>query len=240
MTADDAAFLAPRAPLLVDHLPASSGRQTLVLGAGLRDAVPGLKQDQLTFGSLSSMLQPAGMRAFPYSSDQFDLIICDHISALIAVSEPLLCEFGRILRPGGCLLISDLLVPGSHLRGKKARQMREAGAYINTWFRLRNSHHAGFLSWNQWTWLLQETHFHIEVSDMPVVRTDFDTWLAGSAIGSEDQIRLRVMLLQAPEKVKEFLTPTLANARIAFHMTGVALLARATGHDQVRPDGGAG
>jgi SAM-dependent methyltransferase len=228
-----------------DWLPAKPDRQILVTGAndffaaGRTDQVVGeiLKNDARAFlkGSDDSVslnspciveLNPSGPHILAYDSGNFDLVICAFLSASIEIRSETIREIGRVLRPGGHLLIIDNLVPGSRLRGKKARQMRQAGEYVNVWMRLRNPRHKKYLDQDGWIDLLDDSKASIQQLAECKIAQGFDTWAGYYSPSSNNRLRLKAMLVQAPEKVRDFLTPVESGDRIAFRMTEVFILAQ--------------
>jgi hypothetical protein len=55
---------------------------------------------------------------------------------------------------------------------------------------------------------------------------DFDSWAGYYSPSPNNRLRLKAMLVQAPEKVRCFLTPLESGDRIAFRMTEVFILAK--------------
>lgn len=166
-----------------------------------------------------------GLDVLPFKAGQFDLVISAYISAGSDVEKETFLEFGRVLSASGHLLIIDYLVPGSRLRGKKARKIRAAGEYINTWMRLRNPCHRDYLDQDSWRERLAGGRWHIEQMSTREILLDLDTWIDGFPHDAKDRLRLQAMLVQAPEKVHSFLTPHRSGDRIAFRMTAVFILA---------------
>lgn len=165
--------------------------------------------------------------SLPHESGQFDLAICDHASTALAIEPETLSEIKRVVKTAGHLLISDYVVPGSRLRGKKARQSREAGEYVNTWMRLRNPRHKNYLAQDAWERRLKEARWDIQQTATRADLQAFDSWSDGYALTDQDRTRLRAMLIQAPEKVERFLTPLGSGDRIAFRLTELTMLAAA-------------
>jgi hypothetical protein len=168
--------------------------------------------------------QPTASWALPYDSGQFDLAICAFISTAADIKREMLCEIGRVINADGHLLIVDYLVPGSRLRGKKARQLRAAENYINTWMWLRNSQHKRCLGQDAWKQRLTDSQWDMQQMVTRKVLQDFDTWADCYSLTEKNHIRLRAMLVQAPEKAHAFLTPLNSGDRIAFRMIEVFIL----------------
>jgi hypothetical protein len=55
---------------------------------------------------------------------------------------------------------------------------------------------------------------------------EFDTWTNPVPLTNNDRLRLGVMLLQAPEKVIDILTPQITGDRIRFRLPEITILAR--------------
>ncbi len=165
--------------------------------------------------------------SLPYETGQFDLAICAYTSTAMVIERDTLIEINRVVEANCHLLVIDYLVPGSRLRGKKARQSREAGEYVNAWMRLRNPRHISCLSLDAWAQQLKATPWNIEQTAEYNNLQAFDAWSDDFALTSQDRIRLRAMLIQAPEKVERFLTPLGSGDRIVFRLTELTILAAA-------------
>jgi SAM-dependent methyltransferase len=61
----------------------------------------------------------------PYADDSFDLLVCHHTTHTLHDADAWLLEAVRILRPQGLMAVETYLVPGTRLRGKKARKLEE-------------------------------------------------------------------------------------------------------------------
>lgn len=128
------------------------------------------------------------------------------------------------LQPGGRLLLHDTIVPGSRLRGKKARREREAGDYINTWVRYMDPTHQRYFTADRWHDMLGAAGLRVIYSELELRAVDFGAWVGDTPRPAADVIRLEAMLLQAPEKVGAFLTPLSSPARITFQFTDCFIL----------------
>jgi len=162
----------------------------------------------------------------PYRDGSFDLLICRHMTHMLPDVETWLAGAVRILLPGGFLIFMDSISTGSHLRGKKGRQLREAEHYLNAFARLRDPHHKDLLSKKSWEELLDGAGFEIQHIETRPIIVEFDTWANSVPLTNNDRLRLRVMLLQAPEKVLEVLTPQFTGDRIQFRLPEITILAR--------------
>ena len=216
-------------PAVLDAwLPPKTGRRVLLVegekdstSAAASDLLQQLaRQNTVTLGENDDLLS-----ALPFDSDQFDLVVCAFVSSSSKVGSETLQEIGRILKPDGELLIMDYLVPGSRLHGKKADRLRDAGEYINSWMRLRNPRHRCFLDQDSWERLLRNGQWDIKKMATQDVTMEFGAWASFYAPDDLNRLRLRAMLIQAPEKAHAFLTPLMSGDRIAFRMSEIFILA---------------
>ena len=126
------------------------------------------------------------------------------------------------------LTVQDVLVPGSRLRGKKADLQRRAGQYVNTLFGFLGEEYGRCLSIYQWQKLLHKHNLTILEQETTQKRVDFDQWIAPAALNKNGRVRLRAMLIQAPQPVLEFLTPQITGDRIQFHITELTIIGEKT------------
>jgi ubiquinone/menaquinone biosynthesis C-methylase UbiE len=169
-------------------------------------------------------VEQADAEALPFPDAHFDLITCRIAAHHFPRVDRFLNEAARVLHPGGTLAVVDNIAPGSHLRGKKARRLREAGDYYNAFEKLRDPSHHRCLSQDEWVYAFLHAGFTIQHQELAEKWIDFDSWAARMQVGGDDLIRLRVMLVQAPENVTEFLTPQFTGDRIDFRLTELILV----------------
>lgn len=123
------------------------------------------------------------------------------------------------LQPGGRLLLHDYIVPGSRLRGKKARREREAGQYINSLCRLKDPAHRFYFAIDRWQDMFAAAGLEMVHATAVPQTLDFSSWLGSAPRRTGDITRLQAMLLQAPERAEAFLTPQRSAAKITFQFT---------------------
>jgi SAM-dependent methyltransferase len=162
----------------------------------------------------------------PYDNDSFDLLICHHMIQTLHDTEVWLRQVTHILRPQGLMAMTTHLVPGTRLRGKKARKLRQAGDYLNAFNQLRNPQHQNYYSQNGLEDLLIGAGFDIQRLETADKLFYFAKWIDEAALSSIDRLRLKVMLVQAPEKVREFLTLQFSGDRIQFRLPEITILAK--------------
>lgn len=141
----------------------------------------------------------------PFADSAFDVVTCRIAPHHFPDVGRFVAEAARALRPGGVMAVVDNVVPGSRLRGKKASQQREAGAYVNAFEMLRDPSHVRCLSAEEWLDALAAAGLALEEWETLDKRLTFETWAARHT--PEMQLRLRAMLLQAPAAARDFLDP---------------------------------
>jgi ubiquinone/menaquinone biosynthesis C-methylase UbiE len=162
----------------------------------------------------------------PYQDRTFDLVTCRIAPHHFPDIQQFLHEAARVLKPNGLLAVVDNIVPGTHLRGKKARLINEAGKYINAFERLRDPSHGRCWSLNEWLQGLQTAVFTLQHQETLSKEMAFGSWAARMQVSPEDTVRLKAMLVQAPTAVSDFLTPQISNDKITFRLTEAILIGK--------------
>ncbi len=130
------------------------------------------------------------------------------------------------LWPGSIISIRDWLVPGSHLRGKKAEQQRETGKYINTILSMAGQGYGRGRSLSQYQDILRQHGFTTEQYGIKVEQIHFQNWVSGADLSHKDGFRLKALILQAPAPACEYLTPQIAGDRITFRLQEILIIGR--------------
>lgn len=166
----------------------------------------------------------ASAEALPFADSCFDLVSCRIAAHHFSDVDRFMAESARVLKPGGLLAVVDNIVPGSGLKGKKARLTRLAGEYINAFEKLRDPSHNRCLSLHQWEKAFRRAGFRLLHQELLAKTLSFGSWAARMGVSDENAIRLRAMLTQAPAEVGRFLTPQMADDRISFRLTEAILI----------------
>lgn len=170
-------------------------------------------------GLVNVTTETAVAQNLPFAADSFDCVTCRLAAHHFEDNGRFLAEAARVLKPGGQMALVDNIVPGSRLRGKKAKRQQEAAAYINAFEKLRDPSHVRALSVNAWLDLFLAAGFSNIHHETLRKKMDFDAWTARPHITPQTRIRLKAMLLQAPTAVAQFLTPQTTGDRITFSLT---------------------
>ena len=160
----------------------------------------------------------------PFGNSTFDAVTCRIAPHHFPDIGRFIAEAARVLKPGGLLAVVDNVVPGSRLRGKKADRQRAAGEYVNTFEKLRDPSHVRCLSYEEWLDALVAAGLAVEAHETIDKRLTFETWAARHT--PEMQIRLRVLLLRAPDVAAEFLDPRTDTGLTTFRLREGLFVAR--------------
>jgi ubiquinone/menaquinone biosynthesis C-methylase UbiE len=160
----------------------------------------------------------------PFKSESFDLITC-RIAAhhFIAVDE-FVKSAGHLLVPGGILAIVDNIVPSNSFGRKSRKRSQDTAGYINAFEKLRDPSHQRCLSMEEWQELYYSAGFRIWHSEIVKENLDFRSWATRMHVPKDDQTRLEVMLLQAPEEAMAFLAPEKHGGKLTFTLTEAILV----------------
>lgn len=170
-------------------------------------------------GFTNVVTETADAEALPYDEHTFDCVTCRIAPHHFPDIPQFVREAARVLKPGGMLAVVDNIVPGSRLRGKKAQRQRDAGDYVNAFEKLRDPSHGRCLSQDEWVAVFQQAGLTLVAQEAARKEMAFDWWAARMNVSDADKVRLKAMLLQAPEPVAAFLTPQTTGDRINFYLT---------------------
>ena len=120
----------------------------------------------------------------------------------------------------------DTVVPGSHLRGKRADLQRRAGEYVDELLRWGRDENGRYLPLNEWLNILRVVNIENIQYETDKHQVDINKLIGTRNTTLPTRSRLRAMLRQAPEPVAAFLTPHTANDRITFVLTEIILVGR--------------
>ncbi len=109
----------------------------------------------------------AAAQRIPFRSDVFDAVICRLVLHHIHKPEEVLRELARLLRPGGILILSDLLAADDSV--KRATQ--------NTIEARRNPSHVAALSADQYRKLVVNAGLTLEADAVAVFERELEDWL---------------------------------------------------------------
>lgn len=124
-------------------------------------------------------------------------------------------ELASRLGPAGTLHLQTRIIPATRLRGRKGREVAQAATYLNAFHRFLAPGTRDAVSQYIWQKWLTEAGFTIEKLEVEDKLTNLRLHPSHS---HKDFVRLKVLLIHAPEVAKQRLTPYVADDRIQFHV----------------------
>ncbi len=176
--------------------------------------------------------ETAAAQSLPFPDNSFHLVACRLAAHHFPSIPQFMAEAARVLRPGGLLAVADNIAPGTRLRGKKAKLLHAAARYLNAYEKLRDPSHGRLLSRPEWEDACREAGFQLIHQETIPMWLDFDDYVTRMRVSPANRIRLRAMLLQAPQAAAGFLTPQVAGDRIAFRFTEAIFIGKSGVRDE--------
>ena len=146
-------------------------------------------------GATNVLYTPADAENLPFAANTFDLITCriapHHFPDIFRFAM----EAARVLKLGGMLLVQDLTNPDDE----------RAARYVDSFERLRDPSHVRCYAEYEWRGLYLDVGLTVEHTEIHRRAANVLEW-AGHQ-GSSDYVieRLHLMMVQAPDAVKEWL-----------------------------------
>ena len=163
------------------------------------DYAPAMLNTARTFiegkGLHSVTYVPADAENIPFASNTFDLITCRIAPHHFPDVWRFVSEAARALKAGGKLLVQDIAAPDDE----------RAARYADSFERLRDPSHVRCYAGYEWEGMYLDAGLTVEHSELYRRPAKMLEW-AGHQ-GSSDYVieRLHVMMMQAPDAVKEWL-----------------------------------
>lgn len=162
----------------------------------------------------------------PFPSSYFDLVTCRLAAHHFPDVGRFMADVFRVLRKGGLFGLGDNVVLGSKRSGKLATIQNRAGKYINAFDKLRDPSHERALTVDEWQQFHYEAGFQIIHEEVNTKTIDFNAWVNRMNVPKDDILRLRAMLLQAPEPVRDYLLPKNDGKSLTFDLHEAIFISR--------------
>jgi SAM-dependent methyltransferase len=135
------------------------------------------------------VLEPADPHELPYLNGSFDIAVCGPSFHHLASPRIVLREMVRVLRPGGRILVEDIIASEQVMRAR----------YQDRLERLRDRSHPGYLRLSQIIAYAGETGLtirRVQVQDLP---REFNEWLVGGRSSPARIEHIRRLMVGAVE-----------------------------------------
>lgn len=153
-------------------------------------------------------------QALPFATGAFDLVTCRIAPHHFPAPANFVQEAARVTRPGGLVAVIDQIVP----------KQRKGARYVNAFERLRDPSHAWAYSLPRWTGFFKDAGLEVLHAEPFTRRHQLTDWADRMRCAPDVVIRLRAMLVQAPEAAAEWLQAEIHPAGDASFLIHQALL----------------
>ncbi|MBA2413036.1 MAG: methyltransferase domain-containing protein [Burkholderiaceae bacterium] len=131
----------------------------------------------------------------PFANESFDWV-CTRYSAHHWERLPrALDEMRRVLKPGGGLIVIDILGPDTPL----------IDTHMQAIELLRDASHVRDYTLSEWKTYLSSAGFHVSAHHRWKMRLEFESWVNRIRTPADRVSAIRAVLKQAPEQVREYL-----------------------------------
>jgi ubiquinone/menaquinone biosynthesis C-methylase UbiE len=151
---------------------------------------------------LTSVIIAAGdVEALPFADGEFDWVVSRYSAHHWPNVPHALREFRRVLKPGGCVLVSDIMAPHAPL----------LDSWLQTLEIIRDPSHVRDHTREQWCDMLYDARFDPQVMAAWMLPLDFAAWVERMATPQAFVALLADLMAGAPQEVR-------AAYAMTFHM----------------------
>jgi len=154
--------------------------------------------------------------ALPHGERMFDLVTCRVAAHHFPDPGSFVAESARVLKPGGCLVVIDNLVPDDEA----------TAAWINDFERRRDPSHAACLSAARWRTLYARQGLGMEHEETSAKWFDYREWMARMNVAPETIESMGAELMEAPAGVRDLWQPRRKQGRIELALCEAILVGR--------------
>ena len=150
--------------------------------------------------------EPADAHALPFDDNTFDLVTNRIALHHYSDARKAIAEMARVCKPGGIVALTDNIVPPDKV----------TAGYINHFEKLRDPSHNWAYPAARLEAYFADAKLNVEHSESFSKEMEFDPWADRMGADTELKTKLRILLDDAPEPVKAFLTPRPDGAKMFF------------------------
>lgn len=168
-------------------------------------------------GRRNVVTRQGDVAALPFADGEFDLVVSRYSAHHWPTPVRALREFRRVLRPGGRLLLSDIVAPPEPL--------------LDTWLQtlevIRDPSHVRDYTREQWCDMLHDARFDPQVMYGWLLPLDFAAWVQRMATPAERVAALADLMAGAPAEVRTAFAMTFRDeVPVQFSIPGALILGR--------------
>jgi ubiquinone/menaquinone biosynthesis C-methylase UbiE len=158
----------------------------------------------------------ADAHALPFDGSAFDLVTNRIALHHYPDARKAVGEMARVCKRGGIVALVDNVVPPD----------TETPSYINRFEKMRDPSHHWVYPLVHLEAIFAAAKLAVEHSESRRKEMEFEPWASRMGANEETKAKLRSMLLEAPEAVRECLTPRVENDRLLFALTEAIIIGR--------------
>ena len=215
----------PRPDWTVLDVAAGAGHTAFALAPHVSRAVAvdlteAMVRKTLELAAARALRNVRGARAdaerLPFAAASFDAVACRLAFHHFPHPGDALREFGRVLRPGGSLLLADTVTVDEPA----------AAAWYNAYEKLRDPSHHRVLSVAGLRDLLAAAGFRIAATRELTKEFEFHEWTDRQRVSAADKERLLAMMRDLPAVLHPVMAPRRADGTLYFTLLEAVLLAK--------------
>ncbi len=215
----------PRREWLVLDVSTGAGHTALTFAAAVaRVIATDLTPQMLTTaqrlaserGITNIEFKPADAQALPFEDNTFDLVTNRLALHHFADARKAIQEMARVCKPEGLVALVDNIVPPD----------KQIAGYINHFEKMRDPSHNWAFPVARLEAYFADAGLKIEHSETLSKEMEFEPWADRMGASEELKADLRKRLNDAPEGVKQFLTPRAEGDKIFFALHEVIIIGR--------------
>ena len=160
--------------------------------------------------------KPADAQHLPFEDSTFDLVTSRIALHHYPDARKAIEEMARVCRRGGIVALTDNIVPPDKV----------AAGYINHFEKTRDPSHNWEYPIARLEAYFADTKLKVEHSESFGKEMEFEPWADRTSATPETKAKLRKMLLDAPEAVREFLKPRVDGDKLFFALHAAIIVGR--------------
>jgi SAM-dependent methyltransferase len=159
---------------------------------------------------------PADAQSLPFDDDTFDLVTNRIALHHYPDARRAVLDMARVCKGGGIVALVDNVVPPDE----------DTSAYLNQFEKLRDPSHHWAHPLSRLEAFFADARLIVEHHECLKKEMEFAPWAKRMGASQETVTRLRTLVLEAPEGVREVLTPRLDGERLFFTLTEAVIIGR--------------